>query len=87
METELGEQAMVLVAVITVIVQQCKRVPSLVALKDRFPVFAIVAVVCGIAGAHYRNIENPIIAGIMIGMMAAGVYSTAKLPKPTKPEP
>ena len=76
--TELGPQALALVAVIAVLVQQLKRIPYVVSLKEKLPIFVICSMALGIAAAHYQGIVNPIVAGIVMGLMASGAYSAAK---------
>lgn len=76
--TEIGAEAMVLAAVIGVLVQQLKLIPYIVKLKTHFPVFVVCAMLMGIGLSYQQGIENPIIAGIMIGLMASGAYSAAK---------
>jgi hypothetical protein len=78
METQLGPEALALVGIIAVLVQQCKRIPYFVALKEKIPIFIIISLALGIAAAHHQEIENPIIAGLMMGLMAAGAYSATK---------
>jgi hypothetical protein len=78
LSTELGPEALALVAIIGVLVQQCKRVPRIVAMKEQVPIFVIIAIGLGITAAYQQSIPNPIVAGVMMGLMAAGAYSTTK---------
>lgn len=78
MDTELSAEAMVLVGVIGVLVQQLKLVPIIVRLKAHFPVFIVAAMLLGVVAAYQQGITNPIIAGIMMGLMAGGAYSVVK---------
>ena len=77
--TELSAEAMALVGVIAVIIQQVKGIKPIEDLKARVPnIYNIVSMGLGIGAAYMLAIPNPIIAGIMMGLMASGAYSATK---------
>lgn len=79
--TQLGEKAMILVPIIAVLVNEFKRSKWIIALKDKLPIFTLLSIALGIGGAYLQTIPNPIVAGIIIGLVSSGVYSAAKVPK------
>ena len=77
--TELSAEAMALVGVIAVIIQQVKGIKPIEDLKARVPnIYNILSMGLGIGAAYMLAIPNPIIAGIMMGLMASGAYSATK---------
>ena len=75
---QLGSEALALVGLIAVIVQQCKRSTYLMAVKEKMPVFVMAAIVLGIVAAYFQEMPNFVIAGTMMGLMASGAYSASK---------
>lgn len=78
MDTELSAEALVLVGLITILVQQLKFIPFLVKLKGKFPIFVAAAIALGIGAAYMQVMPNPVFAGVLMGLMSAGVYSGVK---------
>lgn len=76
--TELGPEAMFLVGIIAILVQHLKRFEFLSNLKEKMPVFVVAAIALGLAAAYYAGIPNPVVAGVMMGLMSSGAYSAAK---------
>ena len=84
--TQLNEKAIVLIPIVAVLVNEFKRSKWIVALQDKLPIFTLISIALGIGGAYLQAIPNPIVAGLIIGFMASGVYSAAKLPNNDKPK-
>ena len=77
--TELSAEAMALVGVIAVIIQQVKGIKPIENLKTRVPnIYNILSMGLGVGAAYMLAIPNWPIAGIIMGLMASGAYSTTK---------
>ena len=77
LEVQLTTEAMVLVTIIGVLVQQCKRVQYFETIKEQMPIYVIIAIVLGMVAAYLQKIPNPYVTGVVMGLMAAGAYSVA----------
>lgn len=76
-----GPRAATLAGLIVVIIQQLKRSSWLDALAQKHPVWEMLAYVLGVAGAYAYPLPNPIIVGIIVGVMANAGYKTGKVKK------
>ena len=76
--TEIGPAATTLVGVVAMLVQQLKRFPFILAMKDKAPIFSIASLAFGIGGAHLLGLANPIFAGVIVGLAAGGAFDTVK---------
>lgn len=68
----------VLVVIVGSILQVAKRIPALAKLKQWFPFFAV-----GVAYAltyYSGGIDNPVMASVIIGLVASGGYDLIKAP-------
>ncbi len=75
---ELTPEALVAVTVIATLVQQLKLIPWIQTVKQYAPVYIIVACALGIAYAYQAQTPEPVVTGIVIGLTAAGAYSTVR---------
>jgi len=78
--TQLGEETMILIPIVAVLVNEFKRSEWIIALQDKLPIFTLLSIALGIGGSYLQTVPNPIVAGIIIGLVASGVYSAAKIP-------
>lgn len=76
--TELGPQAATLVGIVAALVQQLKRIPWIVGLQEKFPVYQVASLAFGIYGAYLFSIVNPVYAGALIGLASSGAFDIVK---------
>lgn len=67
---------LVIVPIVATLLQVLKRIEIINKIKDWLPVISVVA---SILLAYLSGIGNPILAGVIIGLVAAGGYDVAKL--------
>jgi len=87
LSTELSEKAIILVPIVAVLVNEFKRLAWIISLQKKLPIFTLLSIVLGICGAYLQTIPNPIMAGVIVGLMASGIYSASKLPDVPKAPP
>lgn len=82
--TQIGPIGAALVGLVAAVVQQFKRFPSVVAWQKKLPIYQLLSLAAGIAGAHMFGLVNPVFAGVMVGLSAMGSFDavkTVELPK------
>lgn len=60
---------------VAAVVQMLKRIPNVAQFSDWF---ALLSCVLGIGSAFLMGFDKPVIAGMIIGMVASGSYSLVK---------
>ena len=76
--TQLGPAGMILIPLVAGLVQQLKRVPGIVKLQEKFPVYLTAALGFGIGAAYLMGLTNPAVAGVIIALSACGAYEAVK---------
>jgi len=87
LSTELSEKAIILVPIVAVFVNELKRSEWIISLQKKLPIFTLLSIALGIGGAYLQSVPNPIMAGVIVGLMASGIYSASKLPDVPKAPP
>ncbi len=85
LDVQLSAEAMVLVTVIGILVQQCKRVAYFESLKEQMPIYVVIAIALSMVAAYLEKLPNPHVTGVVMGLMAAGGYTVAKKVKRKEP--
>jgi len=75
---QMGNSAGVLLMLIPPIVQIVKKIPQVVELQKTIPVYEILSIGLGIAGAFALGIPTPLISGIVAGLAAGKGYDIVK---------
>ena len=70
----------VLVAMVAAIIQIIKKMPQVKRFSEFLPLLSLVL---AIGLAHLQGLEEPVMTGIMAGLMASGAYSVVKETKKT----
>ena len=70
-----AEKMVQLVAAVGAILQMAKAIPQLEKIKAWLPVLSVAL---GVALAFVWSLDEPVIAGIMIGLTASGSYDFLK---------
>lgn len=76
--TQLNESAGVLILLIPPLVELLKKIPIVKKLQKDIPLYEIISVVLGVAGAYALNVNAPIIQGIIAGLAAGKGYDFVK---------
>jgi len=75
---QMGQSGGVLLILIPSIVQVFKRIPQVVELQKTMPVYELLSIGIGIAGAFALGIPTPLISGIVAGLAAGKGYDIVK---------
>lgn len=76
---EMTPQVLVLIPYVAVILQVLKRIEPIQAVKQYLP---FIAIGLGIGFAYLTKVPDPIMPGIVAGLMAGGSYDLLKGAKP-----
>lgn len=74
---QIGQSGGVLVLLIPPIVQILKRIPLVVNLNKNAPVYELLSLGLGVAGAFALGLPNALITGIVAGLAAGKGYDVA----------
>ena len=72
---ELTPAMLALAAVVGAVIQILKNVEPVKKYSQWLPVMSMAL---GVGAAHLQKIENPIMAGVLIGLVACGAYDVLK---------
>ena len=75
LSVEMTPAMLILVPVVAAIIQMVKNVPQVAKYREFLP---LASLALGVGAAYLQNIPNPIVAGVIIGLTAAGSYDVLK---------
>lgn len=76
--TQISESGGILVVLIPSIVQIFKKVPFLVDMQKTIPIYQMLSIGLGVAGAFSLGLSAPIITGIVAGLAAGKAFDIVK---------
>jgi len=79
--TKIGQSGSQLVVIIPVLIQVFKKIPFLADLQKEIPIYQILAIGLGVAGAYSLGLSTPIITGIIVGLASGKGYDIVKSKK------
>lgn len=72
---EITPAMLVLIPVVAAIIQQIKKVPQLKQYRQLLPLLSLAL---GVGLAYLQVLQNPIMAGILVGLSASGAFDVLK---------